>query len=476
MTGDPGKERIGANLIGYSDLKAATMDGIWLIDTEGRFLDVNDIYCRMSGYSREELLTLSVPDLEAETTREETARHIRQLIATGSHRFESRHRRKDGRIIDVEIAATFLQSSGCLIVFIHDISKRKRAERLLEISEKRYRRLFETAQDGILIINTETGCIIDANPFIINMLGYPLSDITGKELWEIGFIEDKSLAQKAFNELKKSRYIRYEDLPLKTRDGRHLNVEFVSNVYTVNGLSVIQCNIRDITDRKRADDALALASKKLNLLGQITRHDLLNQLMSLKGFIALSREKTTDAGMREYIEKEAGIAATIERQISFMKEYQNLGMNAPIWLDIKEEIKRAVQGLAVRDIQVVVDIPDLEVFADPLFEKVLYNLIDNALRYGGETLKTIRFSSHETEEGLILFCEDDGAGIVQEDKTRLFTKGFGKNTGLGLFLSREILSITGISISENGIPGKGARFEILVPAGAYRFANRPAPS
>jgi signal transduction histidine kinase len=112
-----------------------------------------------------------------------------------------------------------------------------------------------------------------------------------------------------------------------------------------------------------------------------------------------------------------------------------------------------------------------EVYADPLFGKVFYNLIDNALRYGGAEMKIIRVSSQESERGLTITCEDDGVGISAEDKKLLFTRGFGKNTGLGLFLSREILAITGISITENGTPGKGARFEITVPKGAYRFTG-----
>jgi len=116
-----------------------------------------------------------------------------------------------------------------------------------------------------------------------------------------------------------------------------------------------------------------------------------------------------------------------------------------------------------------VDPKNLEIFADPLFEKVFYNLIENALRYGGTDMKTIRVSSQESDASLTIICEDDGIGITAEDKKRLFTKGFGKNTGLGLFLTREILSITGITITENGTLGKGARFEIIVPNGAYRF-------
>jgi signal transduction histidine kinase len=134
-------------------------------------------------------------------------------------------------------------------------------------------------------------------------------------------------------------------------------------------------------------------------------------------------------------------------------------------------VRHAIAALPLRRVGVIVDRPDLEVYADPLVEKVFYNLIDNALRYGGGEMKTIGFSCRETEAGLILACEDDGEGIRGEDKTHLFEQGYGKNTGLGLFLTREILSITGIAIAETSEYGKGARFEMLVPKGAYRFVQ-----
>jgi len=141
---------------------------------------------------------------------------------------------------------------------------------------------------------------------------------------------------------------------------------------------------------------------------------------------------------------------------------------------VNASIKKAVAGLPMRDVRVEVDSKNLEIFADRLFEKVFYNLIDNALRYGGTGMKTVRVASQEIDAGLLIVCEDDGVGISAEDKKRLFTRGFGKNTGLGLFLSREILAITGITITENGVPGKGARFEITVPKGMWRMAGRGA--
>jgi len=356
--------------------------------------------------------------------------------------------------------------SFAVVTFDHE-EQRTAAENDLKISELQYRRLFETAQDAILILDWDTGEIIDVNPFILDLLGYPLEYCIGKHLWELGFIKDKSVAQQAFTELKTNGYIRYEDLPLETKDGRSIDVEFVSNACLVGDKKIIQCNIRDVTKRKRTEAALALTS--------ITWHDIINQLSALNGYLELSRDILGDpVKLAEIITKEQNIASTIEHQIQFTKVYQEIGVAAPAWQSVNASINKAVAGLPMRAVHVDVDPKDPAIFADPIFEKVFYNLIDNALRYGGDQMKTIRVSSHESDASLTILCEDDGMGISTEDKKRLFTRGFGKHTGLGLFLSREILSITGITITENGTPGKGARFEITVPKGMWRMKGGDA--
>jgi signal transduction histidine kinase len=225
-------------------------------------------------------------------------------------------------------------------------------------------------------------------------------------------------------------------------------------------------------DLRLAQESLSMANKKLNLLAGITRHDIKNQLMSLSAYLELSKHSIDDpAATSEYIAKEEKIANTIARQISVTKEYEDLGVKAPVWQNISLLISNVITRLPMRNIRVLAGEPDLEVFADPLLENVFYNLIDNALRYGGGQMTAIHVTNRIDNGNLVIIFEDDGTGINAGDKTQLFTKGFGKNTGLGLFLSREILSITEITITETGEPGKGARFEIVVPKGAYRFTG-----
>jgi PAS domain S-box-containing protein len=170
-------------------------------------------------------------------------------------------------------------------------TERQQTQAALQVSETRYRRLFETAQDGILILNANTGRITDVNPFLMKMLGYSCSELMNKQLWEIGSFKDIAAARAAFNELQSKGYIRYEDLPLEASDGRQLNVEFVSNLYWVDQQRVIQCNIRDITARKVAETALdqSLAelqarNEELDAFAHTVAHDLKTPVHLITGY------------------------------------------------------------------------------------------------------------------------------------------------------------------------------------------------
>ena len=171
------------------------------------------------------------------------------------------------------------KSTDMILLAIDDITERKKTEAALQVSETRYRRLFETAQDGILILDADTGEIFDINPFLVEMLGYPHEALLGKRLWEIGAFRDIEASKAAFLELQSKGYVRYEDLPLETRDERHIDVEFVSNIYSVDHKRVIQCNIRDITLRKRIEEE----RRKLTLDLQ----DALAKIKRLRGLLPI---------------------------------------------------------------------------------------------------------------------------------------------------------------------------------------------
>ena len=193
---------------------------------------------------------------------------------------------------------------------------------------------------------------------------------------------------------------------------------------------------------------------------------------ALRAYLELSLDDEKEAAGREMIIKEKKIVGIIEEQVLFTRDYQTVGVDAPVWQDLNRSLFHATQALSMGTVQVDSHVPDIRVLADPLFAKVFLNLIDNSLRYGGKTMNRVQITCKKTDAGLTCIYEDNGMGIAPGDKNRLFTRGFGKHTGLGLFLVREILAITGITIHETGEYTRGARFEIAVPNGAFRPGER----
>lgn len=226
-----------------------------------------------------------------------------------------------------------------------------------------------------------------------------------------------------------------------------------------------------LDDLKKAQDAIYLANKKLNLLSSLTRHDINNQLTVLMGYIELCQDADgLDPTIRQYIDLEYNAAEAIQSQVQFTKFYQDIGVKAAIWQDIAETIRASVKSLDLKGIALTIDLPPIEVYADSLLQRVFYNLVENSIRHG-ERLSGVRFSCVEDESGTIIIYEDDGVGVPYEVKEKIFKREFFKHTGFGLFLSSEILSITHISIHESGVPGEGARFEMVVPPGMFRYSE-----
>jgi len=461
----------------YRRLFETAQDAILILDGDtGEILDANKFILDILGYPLDYFVGRHLWELGVLKDKSLAENAFAKLKTDGYIRYEDLPlETKQGKEIHVEFVSNvyLVRDRRIIQCNIRDITERKAAQELLQVSETRYRRLFETAQDGILILDEGTGKIIDANKFIRDLLGYPLEYFVGRQLWELGFIKDKSFAQKAFADLKKNTYIRYEDIPLETKDGQVRDVEFVSNVYPVNHHKIIQCNIRDITERKRAEDALALASRKLNLMSGITRHDIMNQLTVLSGSLELARNTVKEPDGVANINRAYTAAKTIRHQIEFTKEYEDLGVRAPVWQRLSDIARSAASHLAATAISFEILDDRLEIYADPLLTRVFYNLFDNARQHGGAVTR-ISIAHHPAGTGLVVTVADNGTGIAPDDRPHLFERGFGKNTGLGLFLSREILAITGISISETGVTGEGARFEIVVPEGTFRFEKEPA--
>ncbi|HTY51739.1 MAG TPA: sensor histidine kinase [Methanomicrobiales archaeon] len=226
---------------------------------------------------------------------------------------------------------------------------------------------------------------------------------------------------------------------------------------------------KEVGERRSMEHALLSANTRLQLLNDITRHDIINSLTGL--LLLLNRDEAKAAGDPAFladIREEKEIADLIHRQIAFTRDYQEIGLRKPEWQNVEDVVTKAWIGHRIVAVRIDTQVSGLEIFADLLLEKVFSNLVDNAIRYGGPAMTTIRFSMHRQEDNMVIVCEDDGLGIPDEMRKNLFRRGYGTHTGYGLFLIREILSISGLTITENSKPGTGARFEILVPKGLYR--------
>ncbi|MBP2145209.1 PAS domain S-box-containing protein [Methanofollis sp. W23] len=364
----------------------------------------------------------------------------------------------------------FLQEEHDLLITISQrigqYLTRTQVEEERNTSEAELRALFASMTDVVIVYDGEGRCqkIAPTNPALLYRPG---DELVGKTVAEVfpgpqaGIILDRIREALECGVPVTLEY----SLPIEGRE-----VWFAAVISPMTEDSVILV-ARDITERKIAEMAVRTANKKLKLLSSITRHDILNQLTVLHGFLELAKMETTDPTLLEYIEKEEMAAESIRRQIEFTRDYQEIGVAAPGWQEVRRVITRSVRALDLEAVSLLIEFEGLEVYADPLLEKVFFNLVDNALRYG-EKVTRVRFSCVEEGEKLIILCEDDGVGIPEEFKEGIFRREYYKNTGLGLYLSREILAITRFAIRETGIPGEGARFEITVPKRAYRFYRK----
>jgi PAS domain S-box-containing protein len=369
--------------------------------------------------------------------------------------------------------------------------------------ERKYKEIFENSQAGIFTFSLPALRIREMNGKFAQMVGYTRNDLIGKEL---GTIFQNTVERDSFVTLiQKNSEIGDSELLIQTRGG--VVRQFLVSASVSPGNNVI-CSAIDITERtlaervikkaredlekkvkerseelmrandglkaeiqerKRFEATLQLANRKLNTLSSLTRHDILNQITAIVMYCSLAEEMVTDPALLSHLQKIEQSSRMIQKQIRFARDYQEIGSKAPQWQNVGMTISNAIAGLDLGGIRVEQDTGNLEIYADLLLERVFFNIVDNTVRHGQRATK-IRISAQETGGGLTIFCEDDGSGVPGSIKEVIFKRDYVRNAGFGLFLVAEILSMTDLSIAETGEPGSGARFEIHVPVGAYRFA------
>ena len=389
-----------------------------------------------------------------------------------------------------------------LTVAAMDITDSKRRETALKVSEVRYRRLFESAKDGILILDAHAATITHANPFIAELLGYSPEEFVGKELWQIGLFKDVEASKAAMRELQEKGYIRYEDLPLETKAGRRINVEFVSNMYGEDGDIVIQCNIRDISDRKRLEESLRQHAADLSEVDRrkddflaTLAHELRNPLAPMRNAVELLRMKGPAIPelqwARDVIDRQT---QAMTRLIDDLMDISRINQGKITLKREQVELAKIVQGAVetsnplIEEMghELTVTLPPRPVIMDAdltRLTQVFLNLLNNAAKYterGGR----IDLRAELQGSDAVVSVTDTGIGIPADKLPTLFemfsqvegalSRSQG-GLGIGLCLAKRLVEMHGGSIeARSGGPGKGSDFVVRLPIVVERTYPRPA--
>jgi PAS domain S-box-containing protein len=346
------------------------------------------------------------------------------------------------------------------------IAEHRKVEKALVESEAKYRALVENITEVIFTLN-DRDLLTYVSPAVRNLTGYAPSDLMGKRIQEFVYAEDAVPFEKGLDLARNGLAGPFEFRFMTLRSSViwvQVSGKTLADKPAGSGFHGV---IADINERKRVEDALRHATRQIILLNSITRHDILNGLTNLQLSLELIKNEPLNEKLLHYIEQQEKIITQIQRQINFTRYYQNIGVRPPKWKDIGERFSAAAASLPLGNVTIVAEVKNTEVFSDDLIERVFANLIENTLEHGVKAT-AIRFFSQVQGRDLVLVYEDDGVGIPQEEKELVFEHTRQGRISYGLFFSREVLAITGLSIRETGRPGNGVRFEILVPEGLFR--------
>ena len=433
-------------------------------------MKVNNRLCQMTGYTAEELIGKSscllypTPEDYEYVGREKYA----QIAQKGTGSVQTRWQKKDGTIIDILLSSTPVDPSDLSIGVTFtalDLTERKKAEETIRENEERFRTIINSMQFGIVIIDAQTHTMLEANPKALEMIGGTGELVLGSVCHrficpaELGKCPVTDLSQTVDSSERVLLNLRGEKIPI---------VKSVIKTM-LGGKEVLIESFIDITDRKVAEDTLLRVNKKLNVISQLTRKDLTSQTFVLSSYLELVKNQL--AGQDHIIDTlEKGFEAvrTIQDTIEYSKNYQDMGATPPKWQNVNMTLLFGLSHISIGNIRNSIETGNLEIFADPLLEKVCQCLFENSVKHG-EHVTHIRVWHTITPDGATIFFEDDGTGIPHEKKEQIFLRSEGTSASRGsLIFVREILDITGITIRETGEPGKGARFEIAVPKGMWR--------
>jgi len=423
----------------YRRLFETAQDGILILDADsGRITDVNPYLIGLLGYSKEQLISKAIWEIGL----------FKDVLVNKGNFLELQQKRyiryedlplvtSRGEKIDVEFVSNvyFVNHNKVIQCNIRNIMDRKQEKEQLNNSEIKYRRLFETAQDGILILDADTGEIVDVNPFLVDMLGYSKEQFLNKAIWEIGLFKDIVANKANFIELQNREYLRYEDLPLETASGEIAQVEFVSNVYLVDLHKVIQCNIRNITDRKIGEKKINELLVEKELLLKEVHHRIKNNMFTISSLLALQAENIENPVAKEALEDAQGRIQSM--MVLYNRLFQSTNYRSiPIAEYISALIDEIMANFPNRNaIKIQTKLDDFELDAGKLqpLGIIINELLTNIMKYAsaGKSQGIITICASAKDKQVTISVEDDGIGLP-------VTVDFDRSTGFGLMLIRQL--------------------------------------
>ncbi|HOT02897.1 MAG TPA: PAS domain S-box protein [Methanolinea sp.] len=482
-------------------------EGIWAMDEHFNTTYVNRRLADILGYTPDEMMGRPIDSFMADREMADNRSKLQERMKGVPGAYERTFVTRDGLERIMYVSATpILDEKGVFrgsFAMLTDVTEEKRIQKQLQRehdelvasyeqiaateeelrqmleelsqhqdavieSEERFRRLIEHSFDAMVI--HRDGRIIYANDVAVRLMGASdRSEIVGKKTLDFVHPDSRDDVIRRIAMMKEDPTAVMPPIEEKfvTLQGMVFDVEVIATATKRNGQKAFLVIFRDISEKKRIQKALVQANRKLNLLNSITLHDISNKLSVLAAHIALAHEYIGNDKITGCLDRQKRAVEAIQQILDFTRDYQDLGVKEPSWQHFSVTLGKVRSQIDLGSVILEEGDCQFEIFADPLLEKVFYTILDNAVRYGGK-ITHVRTSCRIVDDSLIISFEDDGVGIPQSEKERIFEKGYGKGTGLGLFLSREILSITGMAIRETGTPGVGARFEIVVPQGMWR--------
>lgn len=381
-----------------------------------------------------------------------------------------------GKVTDWDEEGRPLTVSGA----VADINRRKLSEERLLESEEFNQSLISNLPDYLLIYDEE-GKILFINDTAVSAMHLTAEDFIGRSILEFIFPGHHLMIKEKMEQRLRGEVIEPYEITIVKKDGSIVDVEVQATRISYHGTPAILAVLTDISARKRTEtelaryadalkntvDALASSNKKMNLLSNVTRHDILNQIHIVMSYLSLLMESYPEPEVEKMYEKIARAVGNIHQHIEFTRNYQEIGVHSPVW----QSPSACISKMDFRDIALHMHLTGIELYADPLLPNVFENLLDNAIRHGERVQNITVDYEVQPDNTLLIIWSDDGKGISKDDKDHIFERGYGKNTGLGLFLIREILGLTGISVYETGVMGEGARFCIHVPEERFRYSE-----